>query len=54
MAKTLLQIAVLPKLRSALYAARKIPKRGSTDVEDVPAPAYQSKPDEYDDDDDII
>ena len=37
--KTLLQMAVLPKVRSALCAASQLPGEGPTDVEDPPAPA---------------
>ena len=37
--KTLpLQMAVLPKVRSALHAASQLPGEGPTDVEDAPAP----------------
>ena len=38
--KTLLQMAVLPKVRSALCAASQLPGEGPTDVEDAPAPAH--------------
>ena len=44
-------MAVLPKVRSALCAARQLPKEGPTDVEDAPAHARYSKPDDDDDDD---
>ena len=37
-------MAVLPKVRSALCAARQLPGDGPTDVDDAPAPTYQSKP----------
>ena len=36
---TNIQMAVLPKVRSALYAASQLPGEGLTDVEDAPAPA---------------
>ena len=32
------QMAVLPKVRFALFAARKLSGEGPTDVEDAPAP----------------
>ena len=32
-------MAVLPKVRTALYAASQLPGAGHTDVEDAPAPA---------------
>ena len=34
-----IQMAVLPKVRSALCAASQLPGEGPTDVEDSPAPA---------------
>ena len=36
---TNIQMAVLPKVRSALCAASHLPGEGPTDVEDAPAPA---------------
>ena len=39
-------MAVLPKVRSALCAASQLPGEGPTDVEDAPAPACKSKPDD--------
>ena len=36
---TNIQMAVLPKVRSALCAASQLPGEGPTDVEDAPAPA---------------
>ena len=45
-------MAVLPKVRSALCAASQLPGETHTDVEDVSAPARQSKPDDDDADDD--
>ena len=39
-------MAVLPKVKSALFAASQLPGEGPTDVEDAPAPARQSKPDD--------
>ena len=35
----IIQMAVLPKVRSALCAASQLPGEGPTDVEDAPAPA---------------
>ena len=37
--KTLLQMAVLPKVRFAPCAATQLPGEGPTDVEDAPSPA---------------
>ena len=34
-----IQMAVLPKVRSALCAASQLPGQGPTDVADAPAPA---------------
>ena len=36
---TNIQMTVLPKVRTALCAARQLPGEGPTDVEDTPAPA---------------
>ena len=36
---TNIQMAVLPKVRTALCAASQLPGEGPTDVEDAPAPA---------------
>ena len=36
---TNIQMAVLPKVRSAMRAASQLPGEGPTDVEDAPAPA---------------
>ena len=33
-------MAVLPKVRSALYVASQLPGEGPTDVKDAPAPAH--------------
>ena len=41
-------MAVLPKVRSALCAASQLPGKRSTDVEDSPAPALYSKPNDDD------
>ena len=34
-----MQMAVLPKVKSALCAASQLPGEGPTDVEDAPTPA---------------
>ena len=36
---TNIQMAVLPKVRTALCVASQLPEEGPTDVEDAPAPA---------------
>ena len=43
-------MAVLPKVITALCAASQLSREGPTDVEDAPAPACQSKPNDDDDD----
>ena len=43
-------MAVLPKVRSTFCAASQLPGEGPTDVEDAPAPAHLSMPDDDDDD----